>query len=248
MLQHLTFAPKNQYIYFFWAVYISGNESLCFPVNLISLCNLFWFSVILFSLLLQYIMVDFNVSTICQNLYSLMKRYYYSCTYVWMSSHCFLRFFIVMKQLNRLYHFTYMILRWKKKWRATIINVLTYVWMDKLPSTLTVFWDFYTVMKQKRLYHFMDLKYIWYIKIKKKWIWKSVFFNIIINVHMFEWTIYLQHLLFFEILFQLWWNKRDCITLRIVDIIFRWKKNEFFSHSEFSADLCILWFYLPVGI
>lgn len=39
--------------------------------------------------------------------------------------------------------------------------------MDKLPSTWTVFWDFSTVMKQKRLYHFMDLKYIWYIKMKK---------------------------------------------------------------------------------
>lgn len=152
------------------------------------MCNLFWFSVILFSLLLQYVMVDFNVSTICQNLYSLMKSYYYSCTYVWMSSHCFLRFFILMKQLNRLYHFTYMILRWKKKWRASIINV---------------------------------------------------------HKIMFEWTSYLQHELFFEI-FLLWWNKRDCITLRIVDIIFRWKKNEFFSHSEFSADLCILWFYLGI--
>lgn len=115
-------------------------------------------------------MVDFNVSTICQNLYSLMKSYYYSCTYVWMSSHCFLRFFIVMKQLNRLYHFTYMILRWKKKWRAIIINV---------------------------------------------------------HKIMFEWTSYLQHELFFEI-FLLWWNKRDCITLRIVDIIFRWKKKWIF--------------------
>lgn len=245
MLQHLTFAPKNQYIYFFWAVYISGNESLCFPVNLISLCNLFWFSVILFSLLLQYIMVDFNVSTICQNLYSLMKSYHYSCTYVWMSSHCFLRFFIVMKQLNRLYHFTYMILRWKKKWRATIINVLTYVWMDKLPSTLTVFWDFYTVMKQKRLYHFMDLKYIWYIKIKKNES-ENLYFPTLLLMYIclngqFTFNIYCFFLDFPTVMKQkrLYHFKNCRYNIQV-------KKNEFFSHSEFSADLCILWFYLGI--
>lgn len=81
----------------------------------------------------------------------------------------FLRFFILMKQLNRLYHFTYMILRWKKKWRASIINVhkimfewtsylqhelffeIFLLWWNKRDCITLWIWNTYDILKWKKM-------------------------------------------------------------------------------------------------
>lgn len=69
------------------------------------------------------------------------------------------------------------------------------------------------------MYHFIDQRYD--IKMNKKKMNVKICIlqrrAIIIHVHMFEWTINLKQLLFLRFFFCD--ETRDCITLRIVDMI-----------------------------